>query len=142
MKTATLTLLLQIAAVLHVGLVCAGASMPRAVGLHGHLAALPPFIRRLFFVYFTFIGFVLIGFGALTFCFAGAMAAGEPLARALCALMLAFWSLRLVAAAFIFDVRPYLTNWFYRAGYQATNTVFAYLVLIYLLTIWKGGKLM
>src|SRR5438477_8969619 len=101
----TLITLLQIAAVLHLGLVWAGASMPRAVNLRAHLATLPPFIRRLFFVYFSFIGLVLIGFGCLTFFFAEAMAAGEPLARALCLLLTAFWTLRLVAAAFIFDVR-------------------------------------
>ena len=42
-----------------------------------------------------------------------------------------FWSVRLVAAGFIFDVRPYLTNWLYRLGYQATNCVFIYLVFVY-----------
>ncbi len=138
MKTSTLTLLLQIAAVLHVVLLCAGASMPKAVNLRAHLATLPPFIRRLVFVYFSFIGLMLVGFGCLTFFFAGAMAAGEPLARALCLLFTAFWTLRLVAAAFIFDVRPYLTNRFYRLGHQAINLVFLYLVAVYALAVWKG----
>ena len=40
-----LTVLLQIAGVLHLGLMCAGLLMPRVVGMRGHLAALPPFIR-------------------------------------------------------------------------------------------------
>jgi hypothetical protein len=141
MKTATLTTLLQIAALCHLGLVWAGASMPKAVNLRGHLATLPPFIRRLFFVYFTFIGLVLVGFGCLTFFFAEAMAAGEPLARALCVLLVAFWTLRLLVAAFIFDVRPYLKNWFYRMGYQATNLVFVYLLAVYALALWKGGRM-
>ena len=141
MNTSSLTILLQIAALLHIGLICAGASMPRAVGLRTHLVALPPFIRRLFLVYFSFIGLVLFGFACLTFFFADAMAAGEPLARALCVLLTAFWTLRLVAMAFIFDVRPYLTNWFYRLGYQATNLVFVYLVAVYALAVWKGGSL-
>jgi hypothetical protein len=48
MKTATLVTLLQIAGLLHLGLVWAGATMPRAVDLGHHLAPLPPFIRRLF----------------------------------------------------------------------------------------------
>jgi len=115
--------------------------MPRAVGLRNHLATLPPFIRRLFLVYFVFIGLMLVGFGSLTFLFAGAMAAGEPVARALCVLMLVFWLIRLFAAAFVFDVRPYLTGWFYRLGYQATNLVFVYLVAIYAVTVWRGGGL-
>ena len=141
MKTPTLVLLLQIAGMLHLGLAWAGATMPKAVSLRTHLLTLPPFIRRLFLVYFAFIGMVLVGFGSLTFLFAGAMAAGEPLARALCLLCLVFWTARLFVAGFIFDVRPYLTNGFYRAGYWATNVVFIYLVGVYALAIWKGGTL-
>ena len=140
MKTSTLITLLQIAAILHLGLVCAGASMPKAVNLRAHLATLPQFIRRLFLVYFSFIGLVLVGFACLTFFFAPAMASGDPLARGLCMLLTAFWTLRLIAMAFIFDVRPYLTNWFYRLGYQATNLVFVYLVAVYALALWKGGR--
>jgi hypothetical protein len=71
---------------------------------------------------------ILAAFGLLTFFFAGAIAAGEPVARSLCLLMLAFWTVRLFVAAFVFDVRPYLKNWFLRLGYQATNVVFLYLV--------------
>ncbi len=139
MNTSTLTLLLQIAAILHIGLLCAGASMPKAVNFRGHLGALPPFLRQLFVVYFSFIALMLVGFGTLTFLFAHAMATGEPMARALCVLITVFWGMRLVVATFVFDVRPYLTNWFYRIGYQATNLVFLYLVIVYALALWKGG---
>ncbi len=138
MKISTLTLLLQIAGLLHIGLLGAGAAMPRAVQLHLHLATLPAFIRRLFLVYYTFIGLLLIGFGGLTFLFAPELASGQPLGRALCGLLTVFWTVRLVAAGFIFDVRPYLTNWTYRLGYQATNCVFVYLVLIYAAAVWKN----
>jgi hypothetical protein len=141
MKTSSLTILLQIAAILHLGLICAGASMPKAVSLPSHLATLPPFIRRLFIVYYLFIGLMLVGFGTLTFLFAGQMAAGEPVARALCVLLVAFWSLRLIAMTFLFDVRPYLTNWFRRVGYQATNLIFVYLLVVYAFAVWKGGSL-
>jgi hypothetical protein len=141
MKTSTLTVLLQIAAILHIGLLCAGASMPKAVNLRGHIAALPPFLRQLFLVYFSFIALMLVGFGTLTFLFAHAMAAGEPTARALCVLMTVFWSIRLIVAGFVFDVRPYLVNWFYRLGHRATNAVFVYLVAVYALAAWKGGTL-
>jgi FtsH-binding integral membrane protein len=136
-----LTTLLQLAGLMHVGLVWAGMTMPRTVGLAGHLKPLPPFIRNLVWVYYAFIGLILISFGILTFIFADEIAAGEPVARALCILMAVFWTMRLVAALFVFDVRPYLTNWFYRAGYQATNVAFAYLVGIYIWAAWKGGAL-
>ena len=136
-----LTLLLQIAGILHLGLLCAGATMPRAVKLHEHLAKLPPFIRRLFLVYYSFIAMLLVGFGLITFFCADALAAGTPLARAMCGLLIVFWTVRLVAAAFVFDVRPYLTNWVLRMGYQATNLVFLYLLGVYVLVFWKGGAL-
>ena len=55
MHTSTLIVLLQIAALLHAGLICAGAAMPQAVNLQAHLAVLPAFIRRLFLVYYAFI---------------------------------------------------------------------------------------
>ena len=141
MNTTTLVTLLQIAAVLHLGLAWAGLTMPKTVGLHDHLAPLPPFIRHLFYVYFSFIAMMLVSFGILTFVLAGNMAAGEPAARGLCLLMLGFWTVRLLVAAFVFDVRPYLTNWFLRVGYQATNFVFVYLVAVYALAAWKGGRL-
>ena len=51
----------------------------------------------------------------------------------------AFWTVRLIAATFVFDVRPYLTNALWRAGYHATNIVFIYLPVVYLWVAWKGG---
>ncbi len=66
MKTSTLTILIEIAGVLHIGLICAGALMPRAVHLRAHIRELPEFIRRLFWVYYTFIALCLVSFGALS----------------------------------------------------------------------------
>ena len=141
MNTRLLTLLLQIAGLLHLILIWAGASMPAAVSLGSHLATLPPFIRRLFYVYYSFIGLMLAGFGCLTFFFARDLAAGTALARSFCGLLVAFWILRLIAAAFIFDVRPYLTNRFYRVGYHGINAIFLYLLIVYALALSKGGSL-
>jgi hypothetical protein len=131
MKIINLTLLLQCAGILHLGLICAGALMPRAVNLRKHIGALPPFIRQLFWVYYSFIGLCLVSFGLVTVMFAGTLAAGGGLARAVCGFLAVFWTMRLLAATFIFDVRPYLTNRFWHLGYQATNIVFAFLPVVY-----------
>jgi len=139
MKTNTLVMLLQIAGLLHIGLVAAGLTMPRAVNLRNHLRSLPAFIRRLYWVYYAFIGLCLAGFGTLSFALAGTLAAGGPLARAVCAFLAAFWTLRFIAATFIFDVRPYLTNGYLRLGYHATNIVFAYLPVVYALAALRAG---
>ena len=117
---------------------CAGALMPRAVNLRAQLAVLPPFIRRLFWVYYTFIGLSLVSFGLITVSLPGIggwQRAGAGAVRFLAV----FWTMRLIAATFIFDVRPYLTNNFWRLGYHATNVVFAYLPIVYAWAALKGG---
>lgn len=130
---------LQIAGLLHFGLLLAGASMPKAVNLREHLSMLPPFIRQLYWVYFSFIGLTLVSLGLLTLASAHAMAAGEPVARRLCLFIAVFWWARLGVAGFVFDVRPYLTDWFYWLGYQATNVVFVFLAGTYTWAALKGG---
>jgi hypothetical protein len=129
--TITLAMLLQVAAVLHLGLMCAGLLMPKVVGMNGHLEGVPPFIRHLFWVYYTFIALSLLGFSAITFVFADTLAAGSGLARALCAFLAVFWTVRLIAATFVFDMRPYLTTGARRVGYHVLNVVFAYLPIVY-----------
>jgi hypothetical protein len=129
----TLTLLLQIAGVLHLGLMAAGLLMPQVVSMRVHLAGLPPFLRQLFWVYYAFIALCLVSFSVITIAFAGTLAAGGPLARAVCAFFAVFWTLRFIAATFVLDLRPYLTNGYRRAGYHALNLVFAYLPIVYVL---------
>jgi hypothetical protein len=125
--------LLQIAGVLHLGLMCAGLVMPKVVRMRWHLATLPPFIRQLFWVYYTFIGLCLGGFSLITIVFADTLAAGGGLARALCAFFAAFWTLRLVVATWVFDMEPYLTSGVRRIGYRVVNVVFVYLPIVYAL---------
>jgi hypothetical protein len=141
MKTSTLVLLLQMAGVLHLGLICAGALMPRAVNLGPQIAGLPKFIRQLFWVYYSFIGFSLVCFGLGTLLFADTLAAGGGLARGVCIFLALFWTIRLLVAAVVFDLKPYLTSGARRAGYYALNVVFAYLPVVYLLAAWRGGSL-
>ena len=129
----TLTLLLQIAGALHLALMGAGLMMPQIVRMRWHLATLPPFIRQLFWVYYSFIALCLASFSVITIAFADTLAAGGNLARALCAFFAVFWTLRLIAATFVFDMRPYLTNSYRRVGYHAINIVFAYLPVVYVL---------
>lgn len=129
----SLPLLLQVAGVMHLGLMSAGLLMPKVVNMRAHLAGLPAFIRQLFWVYYTFIALCLVGFSIITIAFAETLASGSTLARALCVFFAVFWTLRLLVAAFVFDMRPYLTSTPRRMGYHALNAVFAYLPVVYLL---------
>jgi hypothetical protein len=130
---------LQIAGLLHLGLIAAGAMMPRAVRLRSQVAVLPPFVHRLFWVYYSFIGLCLAGFGALSFFLAPELASGTALARAVCGFLAVFWTLRLGVALFVFDFRPYLSSAFRKIGYHATNVVFALLPVIYAWVALAGG---
>jgi hypothetical protein len=133
-----LTLALQIAGLLHLGLMCAGLLMPRVVNMRAHLNVLPPFLRQLFWVYYTFIGLCLVSFCIITLAFADTLAAGGSLARALCAFFAVFWTVRWIAGTFVFDLRPYLTSTWLRVGYHAINIVFAYLPVVYAWAALKG----
>ncbi len=105
--------------------------MPRVVRLRDQLAPLPEFIRRLFWVYYAFIGLSLVCFGAASFFLADILASGTTLARTVCGFLCAFWTLRLFTALFLFDVRPYLEKPLLRLGYHAINIVFVCLPVIY-----------
>jgi hypothetical protein len=124
-------LILKLAALTHVGLAAAGLMMWKATGLRAELAKLAPFPRRLFCTYYVFIALCVVAFGLGSWFLAPELAASTPLARAVCGFLTAFWTIRLVAAAFVFDVRPYLTNGWWRLGYHATNVVFSALPFAY-----------
>jgi hypothetical protein len=122
---------LKIAALLHLGLIWAGIMMPRVIKLSTHLASLPVMVRQLYWVYYSFIGFILVSFGALTWIHADAMAAGIPVARSLSAVMAVFWVMRCAVAGMVFDLRPYLTSKPRCVGKLALDVVFLYLTAVY-----------
>lgn len=132
------TLILKLTALTYLGLLAAGLLMPSIVGLRQHLSALPNFIRQLFWVYYAFIGLSLACFGLGTFFLADQLAAGTPLARAVCGFLALFWAVRFVAGTFVFDLRPYLTSPWRRAGLTAANLVFACLPIVYGWVALKG----
>src|SRR5262249_50990166 len=72
------------------------------VRMRAHLDTLPAFLRQLFWVYYALIALCLAGFCVITIVFADTLAAGGSLARALCAFLAVFWTLRLIAATFVF----------------------------------------
>ena len=131
-------LILKLASLSYLGLLAAGMLMPGVVGLRQHLLALPTFVRQLFWVYYAFFGLSLICFGLGTFLLAEDLASGTPLARAVCSFLALFWSVRFVAGTFVFDLRPYLTNRWRRAGLAAANLVFTCLPVAYGWVALKG----
>jgi hypothetical protein len=123
--------LLQFAAALQLSILIASALTPRVLDWQRNLAALHPFLRKLFWVYGAFIMMVIIAFSTLTFLHADAMATRESVAHSLCIFIAIFWGARLVVQFAIFDPRPFLANRFYQLAYHALTVTFAFLVFVY-----------
>ena len=127
----TLEVLLRVAGLLHFAILSASVLVPRVLDWRGNLALLHPFLRRLFWVYGVFIVLVIIAFGTLTLLHAGALAAGEPVARSLAAFIAVFWGARLAVQLFVFDCRPFLNSWFLKVGYHGLTLTFVFLTAVY-----------
>ncbi len=125
------TLLLKLASLTYLGLIAAGLLMPKVTGVWTDAKKMSPFARGLFRTYYLFIGLCLVGFGAGSWFLASELVSGTTLARAACGFLAVFWLIRLVAAIWILDVKPYLTSGWLRLGYGATNVVFSLLPFFY-----------
>ena len=113
-----LATLLVIGGVLHLGTLSAGALVPRVLDFRGQLKNVSGLLRQLVWVYAVFIFLTVVAFGAVSVTFAETLAGGTPLARAICGFIAVFWTARLVIQFFVFDAKPYLRNWFLKAGYH------------------------
>ena len=123
--------LLYIAAALQLSILIASAQVPHIFDWRNNLAALPSFLRRLFWVYGAFIVLVIIAFAVLTFFHANEMVAGAPIARSLSAFIAIFWAARLLVQFAVFDPGPFLTSSYRIIGYHSLTIAFATLVFIY-----------
>ena len=122
---------LYLGGVIHFLILFASAMAPRVMKWDTHLAKLPLMLRQMFWVYGVFIVLVIVSFGTLTLMNAPEMAAGQGVGRGLSVVIAIFWAARLGVQLFIFDVGPFLTNWFYRLGYHLLTLAFVILVSIY-----------
>ena len=133
-------ILLQIAGLLHFGILIASALTPRVLNWRGTLAPLPPLVRQLFWVYGAFIVLVIVSFGTLTLTFARELAEGAPLARGVCGFIAVFWLARLAVQWLVFDASPYLTAWWLRWGYHSLTVAFLFLASVYALSALRPGE--
>ena len=136
-----LTIALYAAGAGQLGILAASALVPRVLDWRSALAPLPPFLRKLFWVYGVFIVLTITGLGTLTLLHAPAMADGEPVARSLAAFAGIFWFARLVVQWAVFDARPFLTNVWLRAGYHTLTIAFTALVVVYAIAVFAPNRL-
>src|SRR5688572_12499270 len=118
-----LELLIFIGGILHFGILLASAMVPRVLDWKASLATLDGLSRQLIWVHGAFIVLVIVAFGVLSILFAGDLAGGSPLARAVCLFIGLFWTARLAVQFFVFDARPYLKSPLLATGYHALTLV-------------------
>jgi hypothetical protein len=123
--------LIQLGGVVQFGILIASALTPGVLEWRRHLVAVPALLRQLFWVYGSFIVFVIVSFGTISLAYPSALASGEPLARAMCGMIAIFWSARLAVQWFVFEATPFLTNPFLKLGYHVLTLAFIALTLIY-----------
>src|SRR6476659_7427819 len=112
--------LIRVGGVCHFGILTASATLPFVLNWRKSLGALPKIERQLVMAWASFIVLVIIGFGTLSLVHAGTLAAGSPLARAVCGFIAFFWSFRLVWQFFVYEVKDTIqanTRWLW-VGYH------------------------
>ena len=129
--------LLKLASLTYFGLIAAGLLMPKVTGVWIDAKKMSPFGQGLFRTYYLFIGLCLVSFGLGSWFYAAELVSGTPLARAVCGFLAVFWLIRLIAAIWILDVRPYLTDTWRKVGYQLMNIVFGSLPFFYAWLAWR-----
>jgi hypothetical protein len=126
-----LELAIFVGGLLHFGILVASALVPKVLDWKASLEKLDGLSRQLIWVHGAFIVLVIVGFGLLSVLYADELAAGTPLARAVCAFIAVFWGTRLLVQLFVFDAKAYLTTAFLKAGYRGLTVVFLYHAVVF-----------
>ena len=123
--------LIFVGGLLHFGTLTAGVLLPRVLHWRTSLQKLDTLSREVIWVHHFFLGIVIVSFGAMSVLFAGTLADGAALARALCLVIALFWAGRLLVQFFVFDARPHLKTALLKAGYNGLTVVFTYQAVVY-----------
>ena len=126
----TLTDLIVLAGVGQLCILVASAMVPFHLHWRTELQLLSRLHRQMHWVYGGYVVLSIVAFAALSILNAPELASGSGLARGVCAYVAIFWGIRLALQA-IFDMGPYLTRPWMRAGYAALGVLFASFTAIY-----------
>jgi hypothetical protein len=120
--------LIVLAGIVQLGLAGVNFILPRILRPSTELAPVSPMIRKMFYVHWIYIVFVLLIFSGLSVFFAGELASGHPLGRFICAAIALFWFARVPIQFFYYDAELRRVH---RAGDVACVTAFTFLGLVY-----------
>ena len=122
---------LLVAGLLHLAITSAGLVMTLVLDWRKNLTPLCALTRHIIWTHGGFVLLTIVGFGVVSLALPGPLASGEPLARAVCGFIAAFWAIRLFVAFFLFDATPHLTRTSLKLGYHGLTVVFVFFVACY-----------
>ena len=131
MTTDRLATLLFVAGLLHLAITSAGLVMTLVLDWRHSLSPLCALTRHIIWTHGAFVLLTIIAFGVISLSLPGRLVSGDPIARAVCAFIAAFWSLRLFIGVFFFDAKPHLSNVPLKVCYHGLTVVFVYFVFAY-----------
>jgi hypothetical protein len=99
-------------------------------------AGLPRLHRQLFWIYGAYIVLGITCNGLVCIFNAEALADGSLLSRCVCGYIAAFWGIRLCLQKFL-AVDEFLTNDFYKLGYNVLTMVFCCLTAIFAIAAFR-----
>lgn len=126
----TLTTLIVLAGFGQLSLLVPSSLVPSSLRWRTELQPLSRLHRQMHWVYGSYVMLSMVAFAVLSIANARELASGSSLARGVCAYVAVFWGIRLLLQA-VFDVGPYLTRPWMKAGYAALTVMFASLTAVY-----------
>ena len=119
------------AGLVHLAITSAGLTMTLVLDWRRSLAPLCALTRHIIWTHGAFVLLTIVGFGVVSLMYPGALASGDPLARAVCGFIAAFWLIRLFIGFFLFDAKPHLTSAVLKVCYHSLTVVFLFFVVCY-----------
>ena len=120
--------LIILAGLVQLALVGANITLPRILKPSTGLSPVSPMVRKMFYVHWIYIVFVLLIFSALSQLFAGELASGRGVGRFISAAIAVFWLARVPIQFFYYDADLRRAN---RLGDVACITAFTFLGVVY-----------
>jgi hypothetical protein len=112
----------------------ASATVPIHLKWRETFAVLPKLHRQLIWAYGAYIAASIVALGLVCVTLNDELAAGGPLAMAICIYGATFWGVRLALQG-VLDAKPYLTTLWLRLGYHTLTVLFVGLVAVYVAVI-------
>ena len=126
-----MTELIFTAGLLHFGVLIASALIPQVLDWKRDLAGIAPLTRKLVWVYGGYVVGNIVFFGLLASLMPSVLASGTPLARAVCAFIALFWTVRLSLQYRVLYAKELVRGVVLTAGYHGLTCVFAFFALVF-----------